>query len=64
MLNSFLNNMSVHDYGTASVLVKQHKLYHGIAVEVDRFRSLLDLDEPKFVTGEKPDEVLSDWSYT
>ncbi len=39
--------------------IKLHKLYHGYAGEVARFRDKLDLDEPKFVPGEDPNDVVS-----
>lgn len=43
--------------------IKQHNLYHGYAGEVARFRDLLLLDEPKFVPGDDPNDVVSDWDY-
>ena len=38
-------------------------LYRPYAEQAARFRSLLDLDEPKFVTGEDPRNVVSDFYY-
>jgi hypothetical protein len=43
--------------------IKQHGLYHGLAGETARFRKQLDLDEPKFVPGANPDDVVSNYSY-
>jgi len=39
--------------------IKDHKLYYGYATEVARFRDQLDLDEPKFVPGDDPNDVVS-----
>lgn len=43
--------------------VKRHGLYHGIAGDVARFRDQLDLDEPKFVDGDQPYGVVSNYSF-
>jgi hypothetical protein len=43
--------------------VKSHNLYPGYAGEVERFRDQLDLDEPKFVAGEDPNVVVSNYNY-
>jgi len=43
--------------------IKQHNLYHGYAGEVVRFRTHLDLDEPKFVPGDDPNAVVSNFDY-
>jgi hypothetical protein len=42
-------------------LVDHPGLYHGYGGEVFRFRKQLDLDEPKFVPGEDPHDVVSDF---
>lgn len=43
--------------------IKRHNLYGGHAGEVVRFRDALDLDEPKFIPGDNPHDVVSDFSY-
>lgn len=43
--------------------IVKHNLYHGYVGEVVRFRDALDLDEPKFVEGESPYDVVSNYSY-
>ena len=43
--------------------VKNHNLYAGYAGEVERFRDQLDLNEPKFVSGEDPNVVVSNYNY-
>ena len=37
---------------------KTYPLYHGYRGEVIRFRDQLDLDEPKFIASENPDDVI------
>ncbi len=43
--------------------IKKHRLYHGHAGEVAAFRDRLNLDEPKFISGEDPYAVVSDFNY-
>jgi hypothetical protein len=43
--------------------VKEHQLYSGYCGEVVRFRDKLDLDEPKFLLGELPNDVISNFDY-
>ena len=43
--------------------VKKHELYHGYAREAGRFRDKLDLDAPKFVPGDDPNAVVSNFDY-
>jgi hypothetical protein len=43
--------------------IKQHDLYHGHCGEVSRFRDQIGLDEPKFVVGEDPYAVVSDFHF-
>jgi|SRR5665811_941124 len=43
--------------------IKQHKLYNGYIGEAVKFRDALNLDEPKFVVGEDPNDVVSDYAY-
>ena len=43
--------------------IKRHRLYFGYVNEADRFRDGLNLNEPKFVPGEDPYAVVSDFSY-
>lgn len=42
--------------------VKQSKLYRGYCEQAVRRRNSLNLDVPKFVTGDNPDDVVSDWN--
>ena len=42
--------------------VKEHNLYKGLAGEAARFRDKLDLNEPKFVRGDDPNDVVSNYS--
>jgi hypothetical protein len=42
--------------------ILNHGLYHGYCGEVARFRERLDLDEPKFLPGEDPYVVVSDFN--
>lgn len=41
--------------------IKQHDLYAGYRGEVIRFRNALDLDEPKFIPGGEPVNVVSNF---
>ncbi|MGA3303121.1 MAG: hypothetical protein ABSC72_07505 [Methylovirgula sp.] len=43
--------------------IKDHGLYGGYVSETVRFREKLDLNEPKFLPGEDPHVVVSDFSY-
>ncbi len=43
-------------------IIKDHGLYHGYINEVVSFRSNLDLDEPKFISGSNPNDVVSAFS--
>lgn len=43
--------------------VKKHELYHGYAREAGNFRQKLKLDEPKYITGEDPYAVVSNFDY-
>jgi len=49
--------------GNTAASVKVHRLYNGYRDEAVRLRRELDLDEPKYVDGDDPDRVLSDWCY-
>jgi hypothetical protein len=44
-------------------LTKRLRLYRPFGEEVGRFRDALPLDEPKFVAGEDPNAVISNFSY-
>lgn len=44
-------------------LVKRSQLYHGFAGEVAHLRDNLPLDEPKFISGNDPNAVISNLSY-
>ncbi len=41
--------------------IKQSNLYQGYCQQAVRRRDALDLDEPKFLNGDNPDDVVSDW---
>lgn len=43
--------------------VKEHNLYSGYCGEVVSFRDKIDLDEPKFLPGELPNDVVSNFDY-
>ena len=43
--------------------IKLHRLYHGYAGEVAHFLENLDLDEPKFIAGDDPNAVVSNFDY-
>ncbi len=43
--------------------VKLHNLYHGYAGDAVRFLENLELDEPKFVAGDDPNAVVSNFDY-
>jgi hypothetical protein len=42
-------------------MVKKHNLYQGHRGDVIRFRNALPLDEPKFIPGDNPDDVISNY---
>lgn len=42
--------------------VKKYNLYEGYRQEVIRFRSSLNLDEPKFIPGDDPHAVISNYT--
>lgn len=56
----YKNCFVVSDCDTAGT-VKQVGLYRGYCDQAEWLRNLLDLDEPKFITGDNPDDVISDW---
>lgn len=43
--------------------IKRHDLYRGYVGEVARYRDALDLNEPKFIPGDNPHDVVSDFNY-
>ena len=47
-----------------ATFVKKHDLYLGLVGEVIRFRNSINLDEPKFVAGEHPNDVVSNWTFS
>ena len=51
------------DAANTAQIMKDHNLYPGMIAEVVRFRNLLDLDEPKFVPGDDPHAVISNFTY-
>lgn len=49
--------------GNTTYKVKTYSLYNGYRDEAVRLREQLELDEPKYVPGDDPNGVLSDWCY-
>ena len=49
--------------GDTAERVKRHGLYAGYRGEAVRFREALPLDEPKFVEGDDPDAVVSNFTF-
>lgn len=43
-------------------IIKASNMYYGYCDAVVRFRDALDLDEPKYVVGEDPNDVISNFS--
>jgi len=43
--------------------VKLHSLVHGYVGEVERFREKLDLDPPKYLVGEDPNVVVTNFDH-
>lgn len=43
--------------------IKEYKLYNGLRDESCRWRNDLELDEPKFVAGDNPNDVISAFNY-
>ena len=43
--------------------IKQYDLYNGYCGDVVRFRDGLDLDEPKYIKGSNPNDVVSNFSF-
>lgn len=53
----------IGDAADTAERIKHHKLYRGYANQVVRFRAGLDLCEPKFVAGDDPNDVVSNFAY-
>ena len=49
--------------GQQATFIKRHNLYTGYVGDVVRFREALDLDEPKFIPGDDPRVVVSNFSF-
>lgn len=43
--------------------IKDARIYPGLVLEVVGFRERLNLDEPKFIKGEDPNAVVSNYAY-
>lgn len=54
----------VADKAGGASKIKDHDLYYGYINEVVRFRNALDLTPPKYVPGEDPRVVISNFSYS
>lgn len=50
----------VSDCETA-LKVKENTMYKPYCQQAVRLRDQLNLNEPKFITGDNPDDVISDW---
>jgi hypothetical protein len=50
-------------FGGDATYIKAHDLYPGYLSQTVRFRELLDLDEPKFIPGDHPHDVVSNFTY-
>jgi hypothetical protein len=50
--------------GDTKYRIKQHQLYNGYCGEVVRFRNALNLDEPKFIAGSDPKNVISNFAFS
>lgn len=44
--------------------IKKYRLYEGYIGEVVRYRDHLDLDNPKFIQSERPQDVVSNYGQT
>lgn len=42
--------------------IKQSNLYRGYCEQAVRRRNALELEEPKYLTGDNPHDVVSDWN--
>jgi hypothetical protein len=49
--------------GELASLIKSRRLYSVYAEKVIRFREALDLDEPKYLPGDDPRDVVSNFSF-
>ncbi len=43
--------------------ILEHRLYAGYRGAVAHFRNQLDLDEPKFIAGENPNDVVTNYDF-
>jgi len=50
----------VSDCDSKYNLMQRRDLYRGYCVQAVRLREKLSLDEPKYITGDNPDDVISD----
>lgn len=50
----------VSDCDSKYNLIQRRSMYRSYCEQAVRLRDKLDLDEPKFVTGDNPDDVVSD----
>ena len=49
--------------GQLTQTIKEHNLYRGLANEAVHLRDRLDLDNPKFVAGTDPNDVVSNYTF-
>ena len=57
------NHFIISDCGMAGY-IKVHNLYHGYCTQAQRERDILELNEPKFIVGDNPDDIVSNWNKT
>lgn len=57
-----LKNCFVAVVGHLANHVKKHNLYLGLIGEVVRFREVLPIDPPKFISGDDPDVIVSNYN--
>lgn len=58
-----VKNCFVCTNGNMAYRVKLHKLYSAYRDEAVRLRDQLNLNEPKFVTGDNPNDVISNFRF-
>ena len=59
----FAKDIFIGTDADAAERIKQLKMYRPYREQAVRFRDKLDLDEPKFVPGKDPQNVVSDFDY-
>lgn len=60
----FLRDVYVASNAGQASFIKHHELYEGLRQEAIRTRDLLNLDEPKFIAGNDPNAVVSNFAFS